>query len=123
MSKVDDYILELPKTTQEIAIHLRNIILQCHPAIKESFKYNCPFYDYKKNICYFYFKNDSIILGLVQGVKLAQNNPILVGNQKQIRHIVIIKMDDELENEIRFVLQEAILLNDELFKTNKSQWK
>ena len=123
MTKVEEYILELPNSLKEIAKHLRSIILQSHPAIKESFKYKCPFYDYKKNLCYFYQKGDNLILGFVQGYKLAQNNPVLVGDQKQVRHIIINKIKDDLESEIRYVLQEAILLNDELFKHNKKQWK
>lgn len=118
MSKVDEYILELPKSIKEIVIHARNIILKSHPSIKESFKYKCPFYDYKKNLCYIYTKNNTVIIGFVQGKILAKKIPSLKGAQKQIRHYIITEMNSVLENELKFILQEAISLNDDLFREN-----
>ena len=32
-------------------------------------------------------------------------------------------MTNEIEEQIRYVLQEAVLLNDELYKKNKHKWK
>lgn len=122
MTKVEEYISQLPRSHRENAIMLRNIVLQSSPEIKESFKYSCPFYDCKKNLCYFYLSKDRLILGFVQGEKLSLSNSLLVGKQKHVRHVFIEKIDENFENKLRYLLQEAILLNEELYRTNKNQW-
>jgi len=123
MTKVDEYILELPKSKQEIVNYAREMILKSHPAVKESFKYKCPFYDYKKNLCYITVSKSNVIIGFVQGKTLAKTNPFLIGEQQQVRHFVINELTTEINERLLYTLQEAILLNDKLFKSSKKQWK
>jgi len=122
MTKVDEFILDLPIWQQEIVEHLRVLILQTAPGVVETLKFKIPYYEYKKHLCYINPKKDNVILGMVHGKILAENNPILVGNQKQVRHVTIHKINEEIDTQLRFLLQEAILLNDELFKVNKNKW-
>ena len=122
MDKIDAFIIDLPLWQQEIVECLRVFILQTVPGIKETYKYKVPYYEYKKHLCYINPKKNEVILGLVQGKILAETNPHLSGNQKQVRHIIIEKMTLELEEIIRYTLQEVVILNDELFKVNKQKW-
>ena len=123
MLSVDLFISNLVPWQSEVVTYLRNTITQSSPGIIESLKYGCPYYEYKKHLCYINPRKEDIVLGFVQGKKLAETNPILVGEQKQVRHIVIKKITPELDQQIRYILQEAILLNDELYKKSKLKWK
>ena len=122
MNKVDDFILNLPLWQQEIVEYLRVIILQSSLGVSETLKYKIPYYEYKKHLCYINPRKKEVVLGFIQGKLLSETCPFLSGDQKYVRHIVIKEITKELDGQIRFTLQEAILLNDELYKLNKKKW-
>lgn len=119
MEQVDKYIHDHPENQQIIFLQLREIILNSSPKIVEKFSYQCPFYFYKKPLCYLYTskkKSDKILLGFCQGAELSNERGLLTAtNRKQIR-LIEMDVNDKLNlHIIREIINEAILLQDVMF--------
>jgi uncharacterized protein YdeI (YjbR/CyaY-like superfamily) len=50
-SRVDAYIEKSPDFAKPILIHLRNLVHQASPELKETMKWSCPFFDHNGAVC------------------------------------------------------------------------
>lgn len=109
---VDHFVHDLPGWQQEIIQYLRDILLSSASALMEEIKYKIPFYSYKGDLCYINPQKDQVVLGFTKGAQLLDEPNILEGDQKEVRHYVIRDFDAIDEDDLRIVIQEAILLNE-----------
>lgn len=98
---------------------LRSTILQVAPHIDESIKYAIPFYSYYGPLCFLNVRRDVVTLGLCRGACLADEQGILEGRGKEVRHVHIRNMLDINITALQVLLQEAALLNEVSRKTKK----
>lgn len=112
---IERYLFELQEPQQSIARILRNMLLNSAPGVMESYKYRCPFFTYKKGLCYLAKnKKEQIYIGFIQGQELTNNQGMLNSYQlKQVAHLVVpsLQFVQDKEVEIHQIIQEAILLN------------
>lgn len=121
---VDAYLERLPhQWMKEVFYLVQPIILNASPAITESIKFGCPFYNYKGMLCYFTTLNKGkrLVLGFCAGKHMLDEAGVLTAQQGQTS----IKHWDFTANEtVDFALlsayiHEAVLVNDFLFEQKK----
>lgn len=114
---VDDYIARQPDAWQPLLQAARTLVLRCGgEAITESIKYGVPFYSYQGVLCYLSpgKQYGGIYIGFTQGSRMSNAHGLLVGDHlKQIRHYAIRTLADVQHAELPFMLQEAMLLNEQ----------
>jgi hypothetical protein len=109
--RVEIFLLNQPEFLQSVLFPIREIILSAAPGIEEKFSYGTPFYYYHGPLLYVSGKNENSYLGFVDGKRLDQDLSWLSGDHlKQIRHFSIFPWDESNEEQLRFLLQEAIAL-------------
>jgi len=121
MNEVDHYILEQELIYQELLSSLRNFILNLAPQVQETIKWQIPFFSYYGLLCYLNVKakEKKIYLGFYKGIELSNAQALLVGEGKQVKH-VIFNPEDKIPEESLFELfQEAMLLNEKIWETKK----
>jgi hypothetical protein len=112
--KVEDYIADLPQWMQEQLFVVREIILQSNPDIKESMKFNIPFYTLNGLLFYFsLYKKKEFVLGICNGAKLQNKHQKLRADAKQkyIRHWVLLESSEPDYELLAEYIEEAINLN------------
>lgn len=111
---VDEFIDGLEEQYISPITHCRALILSLHPAMEERFSYKCPFYYYLGSFCYIYVSKGELILGLVHGHLYSNEQGVLTANdRKQIRHVVISSWNAELAEQVRQVLIEGMMIQEE----------
>lgn len=118
-TKVSAYIRQQPEADQPYYEQLRQLILESGPGVEELLKYGIPFYHYFGPLCYLSPQKGQLILGFTKGASLADENGILTGNQQVVRHFVVNKDALDQLDELRRLLQEAMLLNEFTKKKKK----
>ncbi|MDJ1468456.1 DUF1801 domain-containing protein [Xanthocytophaga flava] len=113
-----DYIYEQPKELQSILLTLRHLILDSSPQVQEHFD-GVPFYTYHRLFCYLNITKTHVTLGMCQGRNLSNEQGILTGNGKQVKHIVVKSLQTIPTTSIREILQEALLVNELHEETKK----
>jgi hypothetical protein len=108
--KVNRFIKELPENIQEITTNLRNIILETSEDFTEEIKWGTPSYGIQKNICYLQPSKNHVNLGFYFGASLIDENNLLEGTGKQMRHIRIKKLDEIQPEKFRALIRAAIEL-------------
>ncbi|MCP4441579.1 MAG: DUF1801 domain-containing protein [Aureispira sp.] len=112
-SKVDTFIDTIqPVELRKIAIRIQQIIQDSLPQVQESIKYKIPFWNYKGNLCYLNPQKDHIVLGFVKGIYLSNTQGVLVGNGKQVRHLIYKELESLEESTLVEILNEAAMLNE-----------
>lgn len=111
---VDQFILDLPEEIQSITNALRDIILNTSQNLVEEYKWSMPNYSYNGLVCYLQSSKKHVNLGFHRGVELQENdnNPLLQGSGKGIRHIRIKKMEDIQPELFASLIKKAIELNE-----------
>lgn len=109
---VDAYISHQPIWARALLQRLRQLVKTTVPQASESVKYTIPFYTYHGLFCFLSAKPSHVVLALYGGPSLHDPFDILVGNQKNIRHIHISANDTFPEKEIRHMLIEAARFNE-----------
>ncbi|MDH5366580.1 MAG: DUF1801 domain-containing protein [Cyclobacteriaceae bacterium] len=119
MDQIENYIQNQSENHRIIYYKLRELILKASPKIVEKFSYQCPFYYYRKPLCYMYTskkKKEKVLLGFCQGVQLSNEQGILTAiDRKQIR---ILEVNTNKKTDwllVREVLNEAVLLQEILY--------
>jgi hypothetical protein len=125
MNDVSDFIAEKELPVRKILNYLRNLILQAAPKIIEKFSYQIPFYDYYGMLCYINVHKNGVDLGFCAGYLLSDEHNILEArNRKQVKTVTFQSVEEVIAKEetLRYILQEALLINEEKNKTrNKKQ--
>ena len=113
METAIDYIESQPNDWQTALLALRQIILDFHPDITETFKWKCPFYLYKGYLAYMYINKKGLHLAFANGAKFDDTHGILQGkDRKLIRLITIDPSQDFPIKDIHYCLQLALDYND-----------
>ena len=107
--KVDDFIEGLPeKKIQELTNHLRSILFETSDHFVEEIKWNMPSYGLGGNICYLQPSKKHVNLGFYKGAKLKDEDHLLEGTGKEMRHIRIKNVEDIQPEKVKRLIQEAI---------------
>jgi hypothetical protein len=128
---VDEVVESLPKAEQIIVKRLRSIILDCLPKAEEKNSYGVPFYRHNRMICYIWPSSIQweqtkkvdpeklVVLGFCQGNLMANEDKVLLSEgRKQVYCMYFKKLTQINEPQIRALLYEAGMIDDE-FKKKK----
>jgi hypothetical protein len=129
---VDEVILGLPKAEKIIVSRLRAIIQECLPRATEKNSYGVPFYTHHRMICFIWPpsvywgpKKDSwgskgVTLGFCQGNRMAnEDGALLAEGRKQVYCMYFNSVKEIDEGQIRALLFEADLVDEEFAKKKK----
>ena len=111
-SNVQAFIAQQPLFQKHILSSLRMTILHTGLRIAESIKYGIPFYDYCGQLCFLNPKKEVVLLGLCKGAFLSNEQGLLEGEGKEVRHIRIKRFSDIHPEVLQTLLHEAMLLNE-----------
>jgi hypothetical protein len=113
---VETYINSRPEHLQTLMRQIRAVLLDLHPILEETVKYNTPFYQYKgKNVCYLSTKgnNNYVQLAFVKGFKLSDVHQNLVTDNRTIVRSLNFTMFTEKDKQVMLeVVYEAIELEE-----------
>ena len=114
---VDDYINQQTPDHQRILRWLRQLILTSDPAIRETIRWNIPFYTYhKRHLCYLNVVRTepvAVDLAFVHGTALADEASLLESRgRKTIKSLVSRTVNSPDEDVVRTYLQEALLVDE-----------
>jgi hypothetical protein len=110
---VTAFISQQPAYFQPIFKALRQLISQeAPPHMHEFIQYGIPFYGYYGRLCYLNLRQGIVELGVCQGAFLSNEQALLVGQGKQVRHIQLQSLADINPEKMREVLQEAMIWNE-----------
>lgn len=111
---VDDFILNQPPRMADLLESVRGHLLAAHPAIAEKMRYRIPFFDYRGMLFYLNPVKDHVVLGIINGHLLADEKGILqAGDRKMIRHLLIHQPEEMEGDEVRAMIQQALLVREE----------
>lgn len=122
MNSVQSYIAYRPVSQGQIMSVLRNFILDLGPHVQEKISYTVPFFYFRGPLCYLSPKFDGVYIGFVRGHHLSNDHGLLEKkDRKYIRSIHFYSLADleEKEEEIRKILNEAVILNEYYFQQKK----
>lgn len=113
VSAVDHFIAELPAATKEIAVSLRELIFESSPELIEEFKWSMPNYSSNGLVCFIQVAKAHVSLGFHRGSELeaVDQAHLLQGEAKTMRHIRIKKLEEIQPQAIKYLIQQAISLN------------
>lgn len=106
--KVNQFIEALPEDIQEITTSLRNLIFETSKMFTEEIKWGMPSYGIQKKICYLQPSKNHVNLGFYFGASLIDEDNLLEGTGKQMRHIRIKKLDEIQPEQVKALIQAAI---------------
>lgn len=108
--QVDDFVLGQTDRNRVIIGHLREILMNSAPGMREEWKFKShPFYVLNKWVAFISVKNVQVQLGFCEGVHLKDGLKKLERKElKQVRYLSINEWNTEMEDVIRYYLQMAI---------------
>lgn len=83
-----------------------------HPIV-ESIKWNLPFFSRRTIFAYIDPDRDHLEVGFCRGAALAAKHPVLMGEGKLIRKVLIHRWTKTLERDLTRVLRDSVQLEDE----------
>lgn len=107
IKEVDDYIKRAPKPQFGILEKLRNLILETVPETDELFKWGQPVYATEKNYVYLKSNKNYVNLGFFNFDKVTDNNNLLEGSGKTMRHIKISNLDNLDINTLKEMIKQS----------------
>lgn len=109
---IEKYFYGLPQPASHLALELRTILLNLHPAIEEHYKWGLPYYTLIKGMAYIHYsKKVGLYLSFLKGIDLIDDHQILQGREKLVRKYYIKQLKDIHHPEFHAMLQQAIDLN------------
>ncbi len=112
---IEDFILEAEERWRPVLWSLRTLMFQQLPeGAQELLRHKIPFYYYKGPLCYLNPRKTHLDLGFYRGASLSNEQSLLCGDGKLVRHIRFAPHDAQraFSQEVLEVLHEAILLNE-----------
>jgi hypothetical protein len=113
MTRVEDFIYQFEGSQREVMLHFHELLTtECNLITK--MRYKIPFFYGKSWICYLNpTKNGRIEFSFVRGNELSNHQGILDNKgRKQVYSIEFEKLPDIPLQQIREIIQEAILLDE-----------
>jgi hypothetical protein len=134
----EEALIGLPRAEQVIVKRLRALITECIPKATEQVYYdvNIPFYRHNRLICFiwpasiFWGKNRTpetqnkkgTALGFNQGYLMSNEDGVLLAeNRKQVYMMYFKSMKDLDENQVRALLFEAAMIDQQFAKKKKKK--
>ncbi len=119
MSKVDEFITDLPVHERRIMEVLRGLVLGNLPEVRERLSYGVPFYYLRRRLCYLWpaFVKGSgakagVVMGFCRGHLLSNEDGLLhLGSRKAVSTVVFTHTSKINPEAIRKCLMEAALLD------------
>ena len=111
-AEVTAFIQKQNTHIQKMMNKIRYIILNSAPEIKESIKYEIPFYSHKGLLCYINPASDKVVIGFSQGAEFANEDKFLVGKGKTIRHAVYKSAKEIKTSKLQHLIYEALIINE-----------
>jgi hypothetical protein len=137
LGNVDEMVAALPRDERVVVNRLRALIAECVPKAEEKAYYGLgvPFYRHNKLICFIWppsvywdprgKKNEirnpkGISLGFCQGYLMSnEDGALLAEGRKQVYVLYIKSMMEFDENQVRALLFEAAMIDEEFSKKKK----
>jgi len=113
-SEAVDVLISSWSAHQQETVHLlRDLILDTSPAITESVKFHIPFYDMNGMLMYISpSKGKGVVLAFCQGRLMDDPAGVFTAHdRKEVRHIVIDSLDENLLETVRQYILEAVTIN------------
>lgn len=113
MTEVENYIYRFEDSQREIMLYLHNL-LTIELNLRDKLQYKIPFYYRKSWICYVNpTKKKSIEFAFVRGNELSNSLGLLDSKgRKQVCSIELTSLSEIPINDLKAVIQEAILLDE-----------
>jgi hypothetical protein len=133
---IEEVISSLPKSERIIVNRLRSLVLECLPKATEKVSYGVPFYTHNRMICFIWppsiywepkkestnKKEKGVTLGFCQGNKMSNEDGVLLAEGRKQVYCMYFKSQEEInEEQIRALLFEAELVDDEFKKKRKAK--
>lgn len=127
---IGEFFEYLPKEELDIVLHIRAIIKECIPNIKEKLSYNVPYYYLNSRVCFLWpgsitwgnVKNKGVRLGFVNGNLMRDELDYLdKGNRKQVYFKDFFSTREIDDSLIKMYLFEAITIDSELKKRKEKK--
>lgn len=112
LSIIEEFYEKQEEPIKSCFLSLRKIILDFDPEIKETWKYQIPFFTYKdKMFCYLYKQKKGKLpyIGFAKG-NLMENEMLEKGNRKKMKVLAIDPESDIPKELILEILEEAKML-------------
>lgn len=106
-NSVEDYYQRLELMDRELHLALHHWLRTNYPEIKRVCKYGSPFYVERKNLFYVHTNKSGTYIGFVNGAKMANQFPVLKGEEKVVRKFYIQRDVDLPVEEIRQLIDFA----------------
>jgi hypothetical protein len=113
--RIEQFLMKLPDNKRNIALTVRDIILEASTKMTEAIKWNqLTFVSDKKNIAFIYTypKVDYMNLGFLAATSLNDPKKLFEGTGKGMRHIKIYSTKDIPAKQIQKWVKEAITINE-----------
>ena len=104
---VDSYIAALPPPQKAMASTLRQIIRKAAPALVETIKWGTPCYGGAGNVCSIMAFASHVNLAFFRGAELNDQDGLLEGTGKGMRHITIRSSKDVRRAAITALVKQA----------------
>jgi len=111
--KIDEFLIALKENDFDkhtILTKLRNIVLDTHPIVTETFKYGGIMFSLNDNFGGLFVSKNHVSFEFTYGYKLTSNLK-LEGTGKYRRHLKVKQMDDVLEEEIKDLLKQIEIID------------
>jgi hypothetical protein len=132
----EELLMSLPRAEQELVKRLRALIIECIPKATEQMYYDIglPFYRHNKLICFIWpaslrrgskrtpeTQNEKgTSLGFNQGYLMANEDGVLQAEGRKQVYVMYVKSIKDLdENQVRALLYEAAMIDDQFRKKKK----
>lgn len=137
---VEEMLLNLPRKERVLVDRLRTLVQECLPAATEKGYYGegVPFYTHHRMICFIWpasvfwgpkrttetQKAKGVSLGFCQGNLMAKNEGVLhMEGRKQVAVMYFHTLEDIQEDQVRALLFEAGMIDDDFGKQKKAKRK
>jgi hypothetical protein len=112
--RIEQFLAKLPQEKRLITLFYREQILSLHPEISESIKWGNLTFIFQGNLAfiYTYATTAYMNLGFFRGTELNDEQELLEGTGKGMRHIKLYSADDKLVKPILAWIQQSMLLNE-----------
>lgn len=112
----------LSEKNAELMIQADILVQSLVPQVLLVRKFNIPFYEYLKWMCFFQVRKNILELGFVYGNELNHDHGLFTSlDLKQVRHIRILDFDQLQEERLANIIVEASMLNEFKVKQSKAR--
>ena len=108
---VDEYIEQLDGWKADVAVRVRQVVLEAAPEAQESIKWAQPVYETVGPVCYFKAFKNSVNFGFWRGADIVDPKGLLQGSGEKMRHVKLTAVDDIDGDAFADFVRQAVQLN------------